>query len=272
MAPTPKPQAVKKAAGAAGLNGSAPKSGSKDLTDSELKQLKSGGAARNESGGGAKVGKPKLQKPPRPGSRSKDKGGVNPVLLIGAGLVAALAWVALAGQFQGATPPRSEAGGSRPQQQRTPKKSKEPTPHELRQQGRQVPGSDRPKCADRYTGGCGSVSEQECETQEVKARCWYATGRSNRRRARPRQEAARLLTRAGLASDSLTCFKKTCVDRDPSCIAWAQKGQCYLNAAYMNATCCFACSPDPEDRCSPDPSQRPDVAEGDLSAVFERAI
>jgi hypothetical protein len=40
----------------------------------------------------------------------------------------------------------------------------------------------------------------------------------------------------------------------------------------MNATCCFACSPDPEDRCSPDPSKRPDVAEGDLSKVFERAV
>ena len=44
MAPTPKPQAVKKAADSPGLNGSAPKSGAKDLTDNELKQLKSGGA------------------------------------------------------------------------------------------------------------------------------------------------------------------------------------------------------------------------------------
>ena len=105
-----------------------------------------------------------------------------------------------------------------------------------------MPGSERAKCADRYTGGCGSVSEEDCGKEEVKGRC------------------------------CLTCFKKTCVDRDPNCIAWAQKGQCYLNAEYMNATCCFACSPDPEDRCSPDPSQRPDVAENDLSKVFERAV
>ena len=40
----------------------------------------------------------------------------------------------------------------------------------------------------------------------------------------------------------------------------------------MNATCCFACSADPEDRCSPDPRKRPEVAEGELSSVFERAI
>ena len=44
MAPTPKPQAVKKAADSPGLNGAAPKSGAKDLSDTELKQLKSGGA------------------------------------------------------------------------------------------------------------------------------------------------------------------------------------------------------------------------------------
>ena len=44
MAPTPKPQAVKKAADSPGPNGAAPKSGAKDLSDSELKQLKSGGA------------------------------------------------------------------------------------------------------------------------------------------------------------------------------------------------------------------------------------
>lgn len=63
-----------------------------------------------ESGGGAKA-KPKLTKPPRPGSRSKDKGGVSPVYLIGAGLVAALAWGAYAALFQQATPLRPAAGG-----------------------------------------------------------------------------------------------------------------------------------------------------------------
>ena len=158
---------------------------------------------------------------------------MSPVYLIGAGLVAALAWGAYAALFQQATPPRPAAGGGRPQQQRTPKKAKEATPHELRQQGRQVPGSDRPACRDQW-GSCGSVSEEDCSKADVKARC------------------------------CLSCFRKACVDRDPNCVAWAQKGQCYLNDAYMNATCCFACSPDPEDRCSPDPSQRPDVAEGDL--------
>ena len=164
MAPTPKPQAVKKAADSPGLNGSAPKSGAKDLTDNELKQLKSGGAKAKvahacshsrrsprpprtphghapctrflaraqrascvpcdasccmpplipraqESGAGARVGKPKVTKPPRPGSRSKDKGGVSPVYLIGAGLVAALAWGAYSALFQDATPPRPAAGG-----------------------------------------------------------------------------------------------------------------------------------------------------------------
>ena len=173
----------------------------------------------------------KAQKPPRP-FKPKSKGGVSPVYLIGAGVVAALAWAAYAALVQQPAPPRASANGGRPQQ-RPPAKGKEPTPHELRQQGRQVPGSDRPACRDQW-GSCGSVSEEDCSKADVKARC------------------------------CLSCFRKACVDRDPNCVAWAQKGQCYLNDAYMNATCCFACSPDPEDRCSPDPSQRPDVAEGDL--------
>lgn len=101
MAPTPKPQAAKKAAAD---GGPAPKNGSQALTDGELKQLKSGGAKGKESGSAAKAGKPKAPKPPRAGSRSKDKGGVSPLLLIGAGLVAALAWGAL-GAF-------SSAGGA----------------------------------------------------------------------------------------------------------------------------------------------------------------
>ena len=101
MAPTPKPQAAKKAAAD---GGPAAKNGSQTLTDGELKQLKSGAAKGKESGGAAKAGKLKPPKPPRAGSRSKDKGGVSPLLLIGAGLVAALAW--------GAYGALSSAGGA----------------------------------------------------------------------------------------------------------------------------------------------------------------
>ena len=48
MAPTPKPQAAKKAAAD---GGPAAKNGSQTLTDGELKQLKSGAAKGKESGG-----------------------------------------------------------------------------------------------------------------------------------------------------------------------------------------------------------------------------
>ena len=70
----------------------------------------------------------------------------------------------------------------------------------------------------------------------------------------------------------LSCFKATCVDQDASCMERAQRGACYLEPEYMNSTCCFACSADPEDPCSPDPRVRPMVAEGDLSKMFERAV
>ena len=52
MAPTPKPQAAKKAAAD---GGPAAKNGSQALTDGELKQLKSGAAKGKESGGAAKA-------------------------------------------------------------------------------------------------------------------------------------------------------------------------------------------------------------------------
>eukprot|EP00967_Tisochrysis_lutea_P018658 scaffold21167_cov33-Tisochrysis_lutea.AAC.2 len=36
--------------------------------------------------------------------------------------------------------------------------------------------------------------------------------------------------------------------------------------------CCLSCSPDPDDRCTHIPTERPDVAEGDIDKIFERAI
>ena len=135
-----------------------------------------------------------------------------------------------------------DPGATQPQQVRATSRTKqrELSPFELRQQGRKPPGSDRPRCTD--SRGCAGVTAEACADEATAKRC------------------------------CLSCFKKTCVDLDASCIERAQKGACYLDAEYMNTTCCFACSPDPEDNCSPDPRKRPDVAEGDLTKVFERAI
>ena len=183
-----------------------------------------------------------MQKPPGMKSKKSDS-GMTVKAIGGCLLVAGLAYLAY-DTSAGPPPPspptpmggRSSNSGSR---KKSPK-PRELTPHELRQQGRPLPGSDRPRCVDG--AGCSSVTAEECSDPKVSRRCCGS------------------------------CFKATCVDKDPSCIAKAQKGACYLDAEYMNATCCFACSPDPEDRCSPDPRKRPEVAENDLTKVFERAV
>ena len=189
-----------------------------------------------------KANKPPAAKPSKP-AKAKAGGkssGVGLTALLGAAAVAALAWLAYETIGGGGVQPVAMTATK--QQPGRKGKEKQMTPHELRQQGRMVPGSDRPPCKDAFGAGCSSMTAEDCGREDVKAKC------------------------------CLSCFKKTCVDKDPECIPWAQKGQCYLNPEYMNATCCFACSPDPEDRCSPDPSKRPAVAEGDLSKVFERAV
>mmetsp|Transcript_14678 Transcript_14678/g.31056 ORF Transcript_14678/g.31056 Transcript_14678/m.31056 type:complete len:430 (+) Transcript_14678:18-1307(+) len=69
-----------------------------------------------------------------------------------------------------------------------------------------------------------------------------------------------------------SCFNVVCLDTDPACIEWSQSGECYKNPDFMKRTCCYSCSVDPSDPCSHDPSKRPDVAEGDISRIFKRAI
>ncbi len=69
-----------------------------------------------------------------------------------------------------------------------------------------------------------------------------------------------------------SCYNTACEDTDPSCESWAQAGQCYLNKEYMVSACCKSCSIDPDDACSHDPTSRPDVAEGDIEKIFERAV
>ena len=197
------------------------------------------------------MGKHKPPKAQAGGARKgKDSGGglVLPAV-VGAVLIAVFAYALLGPGAPPEEPPHSSVGGSggragggsgqpssRPR--RPPKR--ELSAFELRQQGRIVPGADRKKCVDG--GRCAGVTADQCESEEVSSRC------------------------------CLSCFKLTCVDKDPRCAARAQKGGCYLDAEWMNATCCFACSPDPEDHCSPDPRKRPDVAEGDLSKIFQRAV
>jgi len=69
-----------------------------------------------------------------------------------------------------------------------------------------------------------------------------------------------------------TCHTLTCVDKDEQCAEWAYDMQCIDNAEWMQANCCFSCSPDPDDPCSVDPSERPDVHKGDINKIFERAL
>ena len=69
-----------------------------------------------------------------------------------------------------------------------------------------------------------------------------------------------------------SCDYLTCLDMDPRCLAWSQAGECYKSAENMQQHCCRSCSRDFDDVCSPDPKVRPDVAEGDIDRIFERAV
>ena len=186
------------------------------------------------------AGAAKAQKRPPGASKGKKSSSSDllvPAVILLPVLIAVFAYATYPGS--GAKPTASKA---EPQfkGKRAPVKAKELSPFELRQQGRKPPGSDRPRCVDGR--GCQGVTAEQCTDEKVSQRC------------------------------CLSCFDATCVDRDSSCQERAQHGQCYLEAAYMNATCCFSCAADPKDNCSPDPSRRPDVAEDDLSMVFQRAV
>ena len=185
------------------------------------------------------MGKNKQAKPPSAAKKGSAAPFISPAAVVGALAVVGLACVAYDMSKGEKAVPTSRQPSPSPAPARS-KKPREMTAHELRQQGRQVPGSERPRCVDGR--GCAGVTADQCADEAVASKC------------------------------CVSCFKATCVDKDPSCIPKAQKGACYLEPEYMNATCCFACSPDPEDRCSPDPRKRPEVAEGDLTKVFERAI
>jgi len=130
----------------------------------------------------------------------------------------------------------------------TPPLSKPFTPQTVEEkrrailEGRVSKGLEKRVCKD--TGaGCASVTADACQADEALS-----------------------------TSCCKSCHKLTCIDTDPGCMEWSQKGQCYLNAEYMKNTCCASCSPDPDDPCTIDPSKRPEVAEGDLSKIFTRAI
>lgn len=111
------------------------------------------------------------------------------------------------------------------------------------QEGQVDPSLHRPRCVDSWNAGCSSVSLDACVGDEqTRARCCKS------------------------------CHTLTCHDTDPNCEYWAQTGECYKNKAFMMEHCCLSCSPDPDDRCTHIPTERPDVAEGDIDKIFERAI
>lgn len=109
-------------------------------------------------------------------------------------------------------------------------------------EGRVDSSFERPRCLDSTFGRCGSVTAESCGDASLRASC------------------------------CLSCHKLTCVDTDSNCVAWSQSGECYKNTDYMMSTCCFSCSPDYEDKCTQYPTERPDVAEGDISKIFEAAV
>lgn len=146
--------------GSSSQNGATSQNGGKPLSHTELKELKSNGKGK----AAAKVTRP------RPGKKGQSgSGGFPVVVVIGAVVVAALAWFAYDSLSQAPAPPEAAAG--RAKQQKPPKgrKGKELTPHELRQQGQRVPGSDRPQCRDGM--GCSGVSAEDCADGRTKARC-----------------------------------------------------------------------------------------------------
>ena len=186
------------------------------------------------------MGAAKPMKPSKAGKRGKANGGGAGDSLLGGGvLVSAIVVVVAAYVIYSFVGPPSTPDVSAGQAQREGTRSagrgqrkpaRELTPHELRQQGRTVPGANRPRCQDAGAG-CAAATAEQCSTDpKFAARC------------------------------CASCFKQTCIDRDPTCIARAQHGACYLEPG-LNETCCFACSPDPLDRCSPDPQKRPEVSQ-----------
>jgi len=103
------------------------------------------------------------------------------------------------------------------------------------------PSMQRPKCKDA-SFGCSGLTAERCDDEATRSKC------------------------------CLSCHKLACKDTDSSCVAWAQSGECYRNTEYMLRTCCLSCSPDYDDPCTHNPTERPDVAEGDLTKIFERAV
>jgi len=104
------------------------------------------------------------------------------------------------------------------------------------------PSTQRPKCKDASFGCSSGLTAEQCDDEATRSKC------------------------------CLSCHKLACKDTDSSCVAWAQSGECYRNTEYMLRTCCLSCSPDYDDPCTHNPTERPDVAEGDLTKIFERAV
>jgi prolyl 4-hydroxylase len=124
-----------------------------------------------------------------------------------------------------------------------PSETEEQRRRRLLQEGRGDPSMQRASCVDSWSGGCSSATAESCAGDpSVKSKCCN------------------------------TCHKLTCVDTDPNCEAWAQSGECYKNTPFMLSACCRSCSPDHDDKCTHYPTERPDVAEGDINKIFERAV
>uniref|UniRef100_A0AC35TLS9 ShKT domain-containing protein n=1 Tax=Rhabditophanes sp. KR3021 TaxID=114890 RepID=A0AC35TLS9_9BILA len=60
----------------------------------------------------------------------------------------------------------------------------------------------------------------------------------------------------------LNCKSENCCDRNTFCVAWAGKGECETNSAYMHVNCQISCN-----QCSGLPTNRPPVTERDPTNV-----
>jgi len=184
------------------------------------------------------MGKSKPTAKGAPPKAAKPK-GMSSAVLLGAALAVGAGYFFLSGS---AVPLPARAampagGAARPGETEAQRKRRH------LQEGRVDPDLKRPGCTDSWTGGCGSVTAATCESDAaLKSAC------------------------------CLSCHKLTCLDTDANCVDWAQSGECYKNTDFMLQTCCHSCSPDYDDKCTHYPTERPDVAEGDISKIFERAV
>ena len=135
-------------------------------------------------------GKIKAAKPPGSKPRKGDSNGFSWKMLLGSLLVVGIAYVAYdVGTGTAPSSSNGAAGTTKGRQGRDASKSgrkeRELTAHELRQQGRKVPGSERARCVDGR--GCASVTAEQCTNDaQVRSKCCLSSEDCKHHKAKSR--------------------------------------------------------------------------------------